>query len=77
VFFIEYINALPDTQQNKVTILNRWGSVVFEAVNYDNTNVVFRGLSDSGTELPSGTYYYVLEFSSGAAKRTGFISLRR
>jgi gliding motility-associated-like protein len=77
VFFIEYINALPETQQNKVTILNRWGSVVFETTNYDNTNNVFRGLSDSGTELPSGTYYYVLEFASGAPKRTGFISLRK
>lgn len=77
VLYIQYIDALPDTQQNKLTILNRWGSVVFEATNYDNTNTVFRGLSSSGTELPPGTYYYVLEFSSGAPKRTGFISLRR
>ncbi|MBL7847866.1 MAG: VCBS repeat-containing protein [Cyclobacteriaceae bacterium] len=77
VFFIQYINALPETQENKVTILNRWGSVVFETINYDNTNNVFRGLSSSGAELPSGTYYYILEFTSGAAKRTGFLSLRR
>jgi gliding motility-associated-like protein/uncharacterized delta-60 repeat protein len=77
VFFIEYINALPETQQNKVTILNRWGSVVFETTDYDNTNNVFRGLSNSGSELPSGTYYYVIEFTSGSSKRTGFISLRR
>jgi len=77
VFFIQYIDALPETQQNKVTILNRWGSVVFETTNYNNTSNVFRGLSNNGAELPSGTYYYVLEFSSGATKRTGFISLRR
>ncbi|MBL7850121.1 MAG: VCBS repeat-containing protein [Cyclobacteriaceae bacterium] len=77
VLYIQYIDALPDTQQNRLTILNRWGSVVFEANNYDNANTVFRGLSSSGSELPSGTYYYVLEFSSGAPKRTGFISLRR
>ncbi len=77
VFFIEYINDLPETKQNKVTILNRWGSVVFETTNYDNTTNVFRGLSDNGSELPSGTYYYILQFTSGASKRTGFISLRR
>lgn len=77
VFYIQYINAFPETQQNKVTILNRWGSVVFETSNYDNTSNVFRGLSNSGDELPSGTYYYVLEFASGASKKTGFISLRR
>ncbi|MBL7850136.1 MAG: VCBS repeat-containing protein [Cyclobacteriaceae bacterium] len=77
VLYIQYIDALPDTQQNRLTILNRWGSVVFEANNYDNNTNVFRGLSSSGSELPSGTYYYVLEFSSGAPKRTGFISLRR
>jgi len=77
VFYIQYIDALPETQQNKVTILNRWGSVVFETTNYDNTSNVFKGLSDSGAELPTGTYYYVVEFTSGASKQTGFISLRR
>lgn len=76
-FLIQYIDAMPATQQNKVTILNRWGTVVFEATNYDNANTVFRGLSNGGDELPSGTYYYVLEFPNGAEKRTGFLSLRR
>ncbi|MBL7851772.1 MAG: gliding motility-associated C-terminal domain-containing protein [Cyclobacteriaceae bacterium] len=75
--FIQYIDAFPETQQNKLTIYNRWGVVVFEASNYDNTTDVFRGLSNSGAELPSGTYYYVLEFNSGMPKRNGFISLRR
>ncbi|MBL7847864.1 MAG: VCBS repeat-containing protein [Cyclobacteriaceae bacterium] len=77
VFYIQYIDALPDTKQNKVTIFDRWGSVVFEIENYDNGTRVFKGLSNSGTELPNGTYFYSLEFGSGAPKRTGFISLRR
>lgn len=76
-FFIENIDLLPETQQNKLTLFNRWGSIVFEAVNYNNTNNAFRGLGKNGEELPSGTYYYSLEFSSGAPKRTGFISLKR
>lgn len=77
VIFIENIDLLPETQQNKLTLFNRWGSVVFEAVNYNNTTNSFRGLGKNGEELPSGTYFYTLEFSSGAPKRTGFISLRK
>lgn len=76
-FVIAFIDALPETQQNKLTILNRWGAVVFEAENYDNVNRVFKGLSNSGNELPPGTYYFILEFNQGAPKQTGFISLRR
>jgi gliding motility-associated-like protein len=74
---IEYIDALPDTKENKLTLFDRWGSVVFEASDYDNTTSVFRGLGKNGEELPSGTYYYTIEFASGAPKRTGFISLRK
>jgi gliding motility-associated-like protein len=77
VLFIQYIDALPDTKSNKLIIFNRWGSVVFEATDYDNTNNVFKGIGNNGSELPTGTYYYTLEFTSGAEKRTGFISLRR
>ncbi len=77
VFYIQYIDALPDTRNNKVTIFNRWGSPVFEVSNYDNVNNVFRGIGNNGSDLPPGTYYYTLEFSSGMPKRTGFISLKR
>ncbi len=76
-FFIENIDLLPDTQKNKVTIFNRWGSVVFETTNYNNTTNVFKGIGNNGSELPPGTYYYSIEFSSGAPKRTGFIALRK
>jgi gliding motility-associated-like protein len=77
IFYIENIDLLPETQKNKVTIFNRWGSVVFEATNYDNANRVFKGIGSNGSELPPGTYYYSIEFSSGAPKRTGFLSLRK
>lgn len=76
-FVVQSIDALPETSANRLTILNRWGTVVFEATNYDNVTNAFRGLSSGGGELPSGTYYFILEFTSGAPKQTGFISLRR
>ncbi|MBX2964143.1 MAG: VCBS repeat-containing protein [Cyclobacteriaceae bacterium] len=76
-FQIDYINLFPDTQQNKVTIFNRWGDMVFEMANYDNQSRVFRGLSRNGNELPSGTYFYRIEFTSGRKMETGFVSLKR
>ncbi len=77
-FQIDYIDLFPDTQNNRVTIYNRWGDVVFEISNYDNQTRVFRGLNKNGNELPSGTYFYKLEFtSSGRKMKTGYLSLKR
>ncbi|MBX2946312.1 MAG: VCBS repeat-containing protein [Cyclobacteriaceae bacterium] len=76
-FQIDYINLFPDTQQNRVTIYNRWGDAVFEITNYDNQTRVFRGLNKNGNELPSGTYFYKLEFTSGRKMKTGYLSLKR
>ncbi len=77
IFLILNIDLLPDTQNNKVTIYNRWGSKVFEVSNYNNTTNVFRGLNDSGNELPSGTYFYKIEFESGRKSETGYLTLKR
>jgi len=76
-FVIQHIGTLPDTKKNKITIVDRTGNVVFEALDYDNTSVVFTGKTTNGSELPSGVYYYTIEFSSGIPKRTGFLSLRK
>jgi len=77
VFFLKNIDILADTKENKVTIFNRWGDIVFEVENYDNVNQVFRGLNKNGDELPSSTYYYRIEFSGGKETKTGFIALKK
>lgn len=69
---VENIDRLPDAQPNTVTIFNRWGDEVWSARNYDNVTNVF-----TGDNLPAGTYFYKIEFSSGRKKQTGFISLKR
>lgn len=76
IFLIQYIDLLPETQNNKVTIYNRWGSKVFEASNYNNTTHVFRGLNDNGNELPSGTYFYKIEFETRSTI-TGYLVMKR
>jgi gliding motility-associated-like protein len=73
---LENINFLEP--ENRVTIYNRWGDPVYEVSNYDNASRRFEGVSDSGKELPSGTYYYKIEFASGnLGAMKGHITLRR
>ncbi|HNU42235.1 MAG TPA: gliding motility-associated C-terminal domain-containing protein, partial [Cyclobacteriaceae bacterium] len=62
--------------ENTVTIYNRWGSKVFEVENYSEANA-FRGLGQNGNELPSGTYFYRIEFLSGHSMKTGYLLLKR
>jgi gliding motility-associated-like protein len=71
------IKALP--QNNKVTVFNRWGNLVYSKENYDNT---WNGMPNvSGTfgsdKLPQGTYYYIIEFTdSGNKPMNGFVILQ-
>lgn len=62
--------------ENTVTIFNRWGSKVFETENYTESNS-FRGLSQNGNELPSGTYFYEIIFKSSGKKESGYLVLKR
>lgn len=66
--------------ENKVSIFNRWGDVVYHAEGYDNDAVKFEGLSDGGTALASATYFYKIEYfdQSGSLKTlTGYLSLKQ
>jgi gliding motility-associated-like protein len=76
ILYIKYIDVIPGMQKNKVSIYNRWGSKVFEKENYNNTTAVFKGLSDNGDELPSGTYFYKIAFEK-LESRTGYLAIKR
>jgi uncharacterized delta-60 repeat protein/gliding motility-associated-like protein len=76
-WIIKYIDLLPDTKENHVTIYNRWGDAVFEADNYNNGSRSFTGTGKNGNELGTGTYFYKIEFSSGRKTLTGYLSLKR
>lgn len=77
IFYLEHIEKLEDTQSNRVTIFNRWGDVVWEGSDYDNEAVVFTGRTTSGDFLPTGVYFYRIEFMSLRPAQTGYITLRR
>lgn len=64
-FIIDNIWLYP---QNTVRIFNRWGREVFYTESYDSHGNVFKGYAEGkgvinpGEQLPSGTYYYVVEY---------------
>lgn len=74
---IQNVDLLPDAKNNTVQIFDRWENLVWHGSNYNNTSVVFNGTGDGGGDLPSGVYFYKIDFTSGRKKLTGFISLRR
>lgn len=57
----------------KVEIFNRYGTKVYSKSNYEND---WFGQSDSGNELPDGTYYFVIDFTDLETK-TGWIYINR
>ncbi|WP_272861607.1 gliding motility-associated C-terminal domain-containing protein [Aureisphaera galaxeae] len=85
-FFIDGIDRYPN---NEVKIFNRWGVEVFSTRGYNETNNVFRGYSagrltiDKNRPLPTGTYYYILEYDfpgseqipAQRVRRAGFLYL--
>jgi gliding motility-associated-like protein len=58
----------------QLSIYNRYGSKVYSRTDYTNQWV---GQTDSGNELPDGTYYYVIEFKNNQSSKTGWIYINR
>ncbi len=83
-FVIKNIERFP---HNTVNIFNRWGVKVYSTTGYNNENNNFVGISDGrvtikrNEKLPSGTYYYIVEYeykdSDGERmiKKSGYLHL--
>ncbi len=81
------IRGIADFPNNNVKIFNRWGVLVWEANGYNESDIVFRGVSDGratireGAELPTGTYFYILTFSGdtpeGQSAYNGYLYINR
>ncbi len=71
-WIIENIDVFP---KNKVDIYNRLGNRVWQGVDYDNDNTLWKGQNLSGNNLPSDTYFYVFEANGEIEK--GWIELTR
>jgi len=69
------INDIENFPNNSVHIYNRWGNQIIGINNYNNTNNAWNGQSSSGSVLPNGTYFYVIELNNGAGVKKGWVEL--
>ena len=58
----------------RLEIFNRNGTLVYSKDNYSNEWV---GQTNSGEELPVGTYFYTMIYEGGAKKRSAWIYINR
>jgi gliding motility-associated-like protein len=73
------IDGIPAYPDNRLQIMNRNGTLIFEAKGYDNSTKVFDGHSNKNGQMQlPGTYFYSLDYTvNGVSKhRTGFIILK-
>lgn len=72
------MEGIKDYPENRVTVINKNGTVLWEVSGYDNTNRVFRGISTGQLQLPAGTYFYMVEIKENGKWRAqkGYFILR-
>ena len=78
-----FIDGIKDIPENTMEIFNRWGVKVYETKNYNETDNVFKGISEGrltvrkNKKLPAGTYFYVLnyQYNSENIKKAGYLYL--
>ncbi len=74
-FHIQGIGAYP---QNKLTIFNRWGNIVYSVDNY--VDETWNGQNNSGELLPDGTYFAILELKTPGKTHDplhGYVDIRK
>jgi gliding motility-associated-like protein len=54
------ISCVDEFDDNRLEVYNRWGQLVYEIDNYDNT---WTGTTRNGSDLPDGPYYFVFEYT--------------
>lgn len=73
------INGLGKYPDNTLSVFNRWGSLVYQSSPYNND---WGGKSNEngilfGKELPTGTYFYILELNEEIDPFKGSIEIKR
>jgi gliding motility-associated-like protein len=73
------IEGIEDYPDNKVTIINRNGAIVYSVNGYNNSSKVFDGHSNISRLLqPPGTYFYMIEYTVNekVLRKTGYFILK-
>ena len=79
-----HIEGMETHLNNTVSIYNRWGDLVFQMQDYNNTSNVFRGIANKKTsfgagKLPDGTYFYQFQVNEDHNFKTlkGYVVIKR
>ncbi len=70
-FIVHGLELYPN---NKITIYNRWGDIVYHISDYKND---WNGTNGGGMALADGTYFALLEISDKGFVLKGYVDLRR
>ena len=76
------IDCIDEFKNNIVKIYNRAGALVYEMEGYNNQDKAFdgvgnRGVYPAGSQVPDGTYYYVVDKRDGSKAVSGYLELIR
>ena len=75
------ILGIENYPNNEFSIFNRWGNLVYSVTGYNNqwTGTANQGIIVGGEELPTGTYYYILDLKDDGENDIfkGYIYLQR
>lgn len=75
VFMLDIPSLLQN--ENSVKIYNRWGDLINEYSNYNNTDVAWDGNNRDGNPVTAGTYFYVVEIPSINYSGSGWVQVVR
>ena len=75
-----HIDCIDNYPGNIVRIYNRIGTLVYEATDYNNLDISFdgksnKGISMMGTNLPDGTYFYIIDKRNGSKQLAGYLEI--
>ena len=79
------IKGLSQYERVSLKVFNRWGNIVYESSNYGNGSdrsgywdgIANKGVRIGNGEVPTGTYYYILDLGKGQEKISGFVYIDR
>jgi len=71
------IPELSDFPDNEVTIMNRWGDMIWSAQNYDNVDIIWNGTNTKNEKVANGTYFYVIKINNLPRSFSGWVQVTK
>jgi gliding motility-associated-like protein len=76
------IDCIQNFENNNVKLYNRSGQLVYETDNYNNDDISFDGVGNKGiyigkSDVPDGTYFFIIDKGDGSDQSSGYIELIR